>query len=343
MGQPLVSVAMPVRNAEATLPEALESLQRQDLKSFEIVVVDHGSTDSTPDLLHKASARDSRIQVHRWEGTFVEAANLAWQRSTGEWIARMDADDVCDSTRLSEQIAFLQANPNLDACGTLVRIRKRGNTPFTSLPADGGYARYEEWVNSVRSPTEIKGERFVDSPVPNPTSMIRRETLLELGGFEDPTWAEDYDFWLRFLEGGYRVAKVPKVLLDWYDSPTRSTRSIPRYELEQFQLAKAHYLSRLSSIQKFGAVIWGAGPIGKQMARFLQSKGIKVPYFVEVDPKKIGNTILGAPVISTSCLPDRLSSSILLAAVGVVGARDEIRENVAKLDRREGIDFFCVA
>lgn len=334
---------MPVRNAEATLSEALRSLQQQDLDDFEIVVVDHGSTDSSPEILRSAALEDSRIQVHRCEGTFVEAANMAWQKASGDWIARMDGDDVADPTRLTKQLEFLSTHPELDACGTLVRIRKRGPTPKTSLPADGGYARYEEWVNSVQSTSEIEAQRFVDSPIPNPSAMIRRDTLVNLGGFEDPIWAEDYDFWLRFLEHGFRVAKVPEVLLDWYDSPSRSTRNIPRYELKQFQLAKAHFLSRLPLVRDEGIVVWGAGQIGKQMTGFLKERNIEVRAFVEVDPRKIGQTISGIPVISPSDLPEILLRSVLLAAVGVAGARSEIRENVENLGRTEGHDFFCVA
>lgn len=334
---------MPVRNGEATLPDALQSLQEQDLGAFEIVVVDHASTDATSTILREAASEDPRIQVHRCDGSFVEAANLAWQCARGDWIARMDGDDVADAKRLSSQLEFLREHPHLDACGTLVRIRKRGKTIQDSLPADGGYERYEVWVNSVQTASEIETQRFIDSPVPNPSAMIRREVLVELGGFHDPTWAEDYDFWLRFLEEGHQVAKVPEVLLDWYDSPTRSTRNIPRYELEQFQLAKAHYLSRMASIRKSGAVVWGAGPIGKQMARFLRSRNVEVHYFVEVDPRKIGNSIAGSPVVAPSDLPELLSGSVLLAAVGVAGARNEIREHAANLGRREGIDFFCVA
>ncbi len=343
MKKPIVSVVMPARDAEATLEEALESIQEQDLQHFEIVLVDHHSVDSTPSIIHRAARGDQRIRHFRSEGSFVEAANLAWKQAKGEWIARMDSDDVAHPSRLSHQISFLNEHPDLDACGTLVRIQKRGSEQGEIIPADGGYARDESWVNSVITKEEIAAQRFVDSPVPNPTAMIRKTTLEKLGGYHDPSWAEDYDFWLRFLEAGYCVAKVPETLLDWYDSPNRSTRTIERYEQDQFQQAKAAFLSRLDLIQTSGVVIWGAGPIGKQMARLVGRNNVPVHAFIDIDDRKIGNQINGIQVLDPLQWRASAPSTVLLSAVGNSNARSEIRKFVTPLGYEEGENFFCVA
>lgn len=343
MNTPLVSVVMPVRNSASTLPEAVASLRQQDLKEIEIILVDHGSSDSTAELIHSLRVEDRRIRSLRSDGTFVEAINEGCRRARADLIARMDGDDVAHPNRLSKQLQLLQSNHKLDACGTRVRIRKRGHDSKKISPPEGGYQRYETWINSLVNEAEIMRERFVDSPVPNPTTMIRRSVFESLNGFSDPSWAEDYDFWLRFMEQGFRIAKVPEVLLDWYDSPDRSTRNLPRYELDQFQLAKAFYLSRVPRVRKNGVIIWGAGPIGKQMARFLAKQEIRTQLFVEVDPKKIGNRIFDCKVISPADLDKKVRDPVLLAAVGVAGAREEIRGHVLGLEKVEGEDFFCVA
>src|SRR6056297_65026 len=96
MKKPSVSVVMPIRDAEATLEEALNSIRAQDFVDLEIVLVDHGSRDATPSILREATKQDPRIRCYRCEGSFVEAANLAWKKSHGELIARMDSDDVAD-------------------------------------------------------------------------------------------------------------------------------------------------------------------------------------------------------------------------------------------------------
>ena len=141
---------------------------------------------------------------------------MAWQSSTGELIARMDADDFAYSEKLDQQIQLLSKHPNLAVCATRVRILKRSNTGKSS-PPDAGYAEYQTWINSVLSPEQIATQRFVDSPIPNPTVLLRREILEQYKGYRDKIWAEDYDLWLRLLHDGVELGKVDQILLDWYD------------------------------------------------------------------------------------------------------------------------------
>lgn len=333
---------MPTRNAEKTVAAAIRSIQEQSWREFDFVIVDHASTDGTPGILAEAAREDSRITVLRSEGTFVEAANLAWKETRGDLIARMDSDDVAHPERLSRQVDFLNSHPELAACGSLVRIGKRGVAGLIEA-AEGGYQRYETWVNSVTTPEQILRERFVDSPLPNPTALVRREVLEALGGYHDPDWAEDYDFWLRLLEKGFQLGKVEEILLDWFDAPDRSTRTVPRYELTRFQEAKAHYLSRIPEVQQLGVTLCGAGPIGKEMARYLRIRAVEVHAFCEVNERQIGNRIDGIPVLGPDVMSGKLRSTILLSAVGQPGARARIRKLALDAGFVEGADFFCVA
>jgi glycosyltransferase involved in cell wall biosynthesis len=337
-----ISVAMPTRNAERTVSAAIRSIREQSWKDFDFVIVDHASTDGTPEILAKAAREDSRIKVIRAEGTFVEAANLAWRETKGSLIARMDSDDVAHPERLARQVEFLNSRPELAACGSLVRIGKRGAGGSIEA-AEGGYQRYERWVNSVITPAQILRERFVDSPLPNPTALIRREVLEALGGYHDPGWAEDYDFWLRLLEKGFQLGKVEEILLDWFDVPDRSTRTVPRYELTRFQEAKAYYLSRIPEVEQLGVTLCGAGPIGKEMARYLRNRKIEVGAFCEVNKRQIGNRIDGIPVEGSDAIAGKRGSTILLSAVGQPGARNRIRELAVDAGYVEGENFFCVA
>lgn len=333
---------MPARNAAATLGAAVASLQAQDLDDFEIVLVDHASTDETPALMRSLAREDDRIRLRHWEGRFVEAANLAWQEASGSLIARMDADDLAHPARLRVQRDFLLAHPDLAGCATQVRILKRLETGRTS-PADGGYQRYERWINGVISPEAIRNERFVDSPLPNPSTMLRREVLEAAGGYADPSWAEDYDLWLRLLEQGHRLGKVPEVLLDWHDGPTRSTRTQQRYSLEQFQEAKAHYLSRDPLVRERGTVICGAGPTGKDFRKRLSRHGVAIHAFLEVNERQIGQHLSGIPVLASDRAGEFKGRAIMLAAAGREPARETIRQLLTAAGFEEGTDFFSIA
>lgn len=341
MAFPSVSVVLPARNAATTLGAAVASLQSQDLGDFEIVLVDHASTDGTPALMRELARRDDRIRVLRCGGTFVEAANLAWREAAGDFIARMDADDVAMPSRLRIQRDFLAEQPGIAGCAARVRIWKRTGAGLAD--PDAGYRRYERWVNGVVSPVAIAAERFIDSPLPNPTAMLRREVLEAAGGYEDPVWAEDYDLWLRLLEQEHRLGKVPEVLLDWLDGPNRATRSIERYSLARFQEAKAHYLARNALVREKGVVVCGAGPTGKDMARRLRLREVVVHAFLEVNVRQIGQRIGGVPVLASDRAPDFAGSAVMLAASGREPGRGKIRHLVTRSGFREGEDFFCVA
>lgn len=343
---PSVSIVMPVRDAERTLPMAIESCLSQTLPDFELILVDHGSVDGSFSVMKKYARRDSRVEVLKRPRTvpFVSVANLAWQESHGALIARMDADDFSYPARLQHQVKFLTAHPDIVACGTLVRIRKRRTADSASHTGpDDGYASYESWINSVVTPEAIAAQRFVDSPLANPTTLIRREILERYGGYADPDWAEDYDLWLRLLEDGLALGKVDKCLFDWFDSDTRSTRTLDRYSQFRFLRAKAHYLARLPQVRQRGVAIAGAGPIGKKLARMLRDEHrVTIGCFFEVSEKKIGNSIDGIPVLPSEALPDS-PRRVLLGAVGLPGARDQIRELATGSAYSEGADFFCVA
>lgn len=333
---------MPARNAEATLDQSIRSILNQSYANLELVLVDHDSTDGTLGVMDRWARGDGRVSIHRCAGTFIEACNLAWEQSEGQLIARMDSDDFAYPEKVERQVAFLSNHPELAGCATRVRILKR-SAQGGGIPPDRGYADYEAWVNSVVLPDEIARQRFVDSPLPNPTMMLRREALETFDGFRDLSWAEDYDLWLRMIHDGWRIGKVDEILLDWFDGETRVTRTSDRYSLDNFQRAKAHFLARLELVRDRGVVISGAGPTGKKMARLLAEEGIQVHVFFEVNPRQIGEIVQGHPVLPVDEIPRWEKRAVMISAVGQPGARERIRILLSPTSFAEGENFFCVA
>lgn len=333
---PAVSVLLPVRDAASTLGEALDSLLRQTLSDIEILAVDDGSSDPSPEILHGYAVRDPRIVVVRSEPRgIVSALNLALERAAGRYVARHDADDLAHPERLERQVALLEAHPEIWVASSLVE-----QFPRESLR--DGMLRYECWVNGLVRHEEIEREFFVESAIPHPTAVMRRADLLRLGGYRDVGWPEDYDLWCRVLEAGGRFEKVDRVLLAWRDGSGRLTRTSPRYSVANFLRLKAHFLARGKLRGRTGIVVWGAGPVGRRLTRFLAEEGVRVEAFVDIDPRKVGRTRRGVPVVDPGALaawPERF----VLAAVGVPGGRQSIREHLESLGREEGSTYLCVA
>jgi len=325
---------LPCRNAASTLPEAIASLDAQTFGDVEVIAVNDGSLDDTAALLDEWAARDPRVRVlHEPRCGLVASLEAARHVAGADLLARMDADDIAHPERLERQVALLDATPAVAACGTLVRY-----VPRHTLR--DGARRYEAWINALVTPADIERELFVECPIPHPTLMIRREALSAVGGYRDPGWPEDYDLVLRLWSAGARMQKVDEVLLDWRDSPGRLSRRDPRYDENAFRRCKVHYLGR--RIGRRDVVVWGAGPVGKAFARALQGVGHRVAAFVDLDPRKIGQEIHGAPVIP----PDGVNAfrrAFCVGAVGSPGAREEIRAMLAAFGWREPEEWSAVA
>ena len=331
---PRVSILLPCRDAKATLNEAVQSLVAQTFPHFEVVAVDDGSTDSTANSLSAWARRDSRVRVFHTEAQGIVAAlNTAASAAQGELLARMDADDIAAPDRLEKQVTLLDATDTLAACGTQVRYFPRG------VVRDGA-RRYEDWVNSITTPEDIERDLFVECPLPHPTLLMRRDAFERVGAYCEAGWPEDYDLVLRLWQAGYRLGKVAEPLLAWREGPDRLSRTDPRYSEAAFRCCKVTYLK--NRIQGRRVVICGSGPVGKAFALELQKQDHLVAAFLDLDPRKIGQTIHGAPVEEQTRI-DEYRDAYFLAAVGSPEARSEIRSYLSKAGLREVEDFCAVA
>jgi glycosyltransferase involved in cell wall biosynthesis len=321
---PVVSVLLPVRDAQATLGACLGSLAVQTLADHEVVAVDDGSSDRTPAILAATAAADPRVRVVRTPARGVVAAlNTAIAHARGTLIARMDADDVCRPERLALQALRLQEDARCAILGSRVKlVGARG--------ANRGMRDYVRWLNGLLTHADIVRDLLVESPIAHPSVMVRAEVLRDLDGYREFDGPEDYDLWLRAHARGWRFGKREEVLLEWRDHPGRLTRRDPRYSPERFRALKLEALEHGALRGGRGVVVWGAGPVGKAWARALRRRGHGVAAFVEVDPRKIGQRIHGTRVVDVAGAA-AFASELHLAAVGRPGARARIRAAARRL------------
>ena len=332
---PRISVLLPVRDAAATLGPCLESVLGQSLPEIEVIAVDDGSRDGSGSLLEERSRADPRLVVLRTPPRgLVAALNTALAAARAPLVARMDADDLAHRDRLALQVARLEGDPRVDVLGSRVGL--------LGEPVRDGMRAYVEWLNGLLDHETIVRDLFVESPLVHPSVALRAESLRALRGWRAFDGPEDYDLWLRAWEAGLRFAKLPAALLHWRDAPGRLTRTDPRYAPERFRALKLEVLLRGPLAGARPAVIWGAGPIGKGWARALEQAGRAVRAFVEVDPRKIGATIHGAPVVPAEGAL-AFAGALHLAAVGQPGARERIREQAKRLGILDGRDLVAVA
>jgi glycosyltransferase involved in cell wall biosynthesis len=195
---------MPVHNGARYLAEAVDSILGQTFADFEFLILDDGSTDSTPALLARRAAGDSRIRVvSRPNRGLTASLNELLAQARGEFIARMDADDVALPERFARQVEFLEGNPGVVCVGgaTLMIDGEGRFLTVISPPADDA---------AIQS-AALAGH----GAITHPSAMMRRTALEAVRGYDDnyPA-AEDLDLWLRLGEVG-KLANLPTPVLKY--------------------------------------------------------------------------------------------------------------------------------
>ena len=185
-----------MRNGLPHLEEAAASLSAQTFTDLEIVAVDDGSSDGTPEALRDWAATDPRVRVlTQGAAGIVPALERARAHARGGYLARMDADDRAAPGRLAAQFKLMEADPEVVLCGAHVRY-------FPPEVVRDGARRYETWLNGLDSAKALEEDLFVECPLAHPTFFMRTEAVERAGGYVDRGWPEDYDLLLRLWEAG---------------------------------------------------------------------------------------------------------------------------------------------
>lgn len=217
MAIPSVSVVLPVWNGERFLSAAIESILRQTFESFELLLIDDGSTDGTSRIAHDHAARDSRIRVFtRAHEGLVSALNFGVAESRGRYIARIDADDICFPMRFDRQVAWLDSDSRCVAVGSWIEVIDEESRHV-------GFRAFARHHDEIVSALLLEG-----NPMVHPSVMIRRDALRSVNGYADRYPSEDLDLWLRLSRVG-RLANLPEVLL----RHRRHARSVSLRERER--------------------------------------------------------------------------------------------------------------
>lgn len=334
MNDPQVSILLAVRNEQTFLPAALASLQKQSLRSWELIAINDGSRDRTAEILRDAARRDRRIRYFERPGQgLVSALNFGLRQCRAPLIARMDGDDLCHPRRLERQARFLRTHPHIGLVAVQV-------CHFPAWRISDGMRAYQDWQNSLIHHEEILRDLFVESPFAHPSVMIRKKVLLQAGGYQTHPWAEDYDLWLRLAAAGVRFARLPQVLFSWRDRARRLTRTAAQCSAEAFRACKIHHLKKGYLKDQRHITLWGAGIEGKAWRAALHLAGLEVTKWLEVDQRKIGQRIHGAPVLAIDALQP--GGPPVLVTIGSRNARPEVRRWAKKQGLHEGRDFIIV-
>lgn len=200
----MVSIILSIYNAEKYLNQCIESILKQTYTNFELICIDDGSTDSSYRILKEYKNRDSRILIKRKKNSgLTKSLNLGLKMSKGEYIARIDADDLWLSTKLEEQIKYLKENKN---CMLLGCNYENIDILENKIGSDK--------IKIVTSDEDIKKRILYLNPFIHSGVIFHRYIYEKLDGYNEKYYyAQDYEFWARVVSKNYKVGNLNKVLV----------------------------------------------------------------------------------------------------------------------------------
>ena len=203
MMSPKVTVLMPVYNGERFLREAIESILNQTFTDFEFLIIDDGSTDATGQILSEYAQRDERIRIvmNATNIGLTKSLNKGIDLAKGEYIARMDADDISVVERLEKQVRFMEANTDVGVCGTWGYIINEEHCITGELIR----ATDAELVQALF----LFGNELIHSSV-----IMKKTAVLHVGRYnEDFERTQDFDLWQRCIAANIKIVNMPEYLI----------------------------------------------------------------------------------------------------------------------------------
>lgn len=335
MHQPLISILTPFRNSSYFITPYLESIIKQTYPNWELIIVDDHSTDGSHNIVASYAQGEDRIKLLKNQGKgIIDALKLALNNSSGQYITRMDSDDLMPPKKLEIMLHDLKTHGKGHVALGLVNY-------FCEEELGEGYQNYEEWLNRLTKSGSNYTEIYKECVIPSPCWMVSRDDLLACGGFNNDIYPEDYDLAFRFYKQGLKCIPSNHILHYWRDYSYRTSRTDDHYATNHFLKLKIHYFLELDRDADRPLVLWGAGFKGKFCAKLLKKN--KVPFiWICNNPKKIGKHIYKLKLHAISALSHLQQPQVIIAVSNKKSQKriTSILEN-HKLTKAKDYFFFC--
>lgn len=319
---------MPAKNAEIHIESCIQSIINQSYTHWELIIVNDHSTDDTL-LKIKPFLKDGRISLidNKGEG-IINALRTAFKQSEGEYISRMDADDLMPENKLLNLLTPLVSKGK----GFI-------STGFVKYFSDEfelkeGFINYEKWLNTLTKNILHWQQIYTECPIASPAWLIHREDLVNCGGFSSDIYPEDYDLIFRIRNSGIKVAAVNELIHLWRDHSNRTSRNDENYKNNLFAELKVMHFLNQDYNPKLCLYLWGAGRKGKEIAKQLINKHINF-IWISNNPKKIGHLIYNKKIAE---IPDNFEKSKVIVVVSGLSEKLEIQKSFTPVN---SLYFFC--
>ena len=224
--KPKITVIMSVYNAQTYLNEAIESILNQSFSDFEFLIINDCSEDDTRKILDGFARQDHRIKLltNKKNLGLTKNLNRLVQMSNGEYIARMDADDISLSERFKEQIDYFESHTDIDITGTYSQ----------NISSEGKVIGERKVPHTHEEITKLLPKL---NPLSHPTVMFRTSALKRIGGYNERyKTSQDFHLWFKATGHGLKINNIPKVLFQYRMNDSYVSRKSFQYRLNEFKI-----------------------------------------------------------------------------------------------------------
>ncbi len=259
----MISILMPAKNAAIFIEACILSVIQQTRTDWELIIVDDHSTDNTIEIIEKYTQKDRRINglINEGDG-ILPALRLAQQHISGEYVTRMDADDLMPEDKLKTLLSLLQNSPPKSVATGKVQY-------FSRQPVSHGYLKYQDWLNGVVERDSFLDEIYRECTIASPNWMMHTSDFFSIGGYDSLLYPEDYDMVFQLRNNGFKIVGAKTITHLWREHPSRASRNLKVYQQDAFFELKMNHFLKMEKISTSSLVLWGTARKGKLVARKL--------------------------------------------------------------------------
>ena len=332
MRESLVSILTPFKNVSSYIEDCLDSILNQSYTNWELIIINDHSTDDSNEIVESYAMKDVRIKHFQNNGNgIIDALRLAFSKSSGSYITRMDSDDIMAKNKLEVMVNQLKEYGKQHVALGLVKY-------FSDVGISDGYAKYEAWLNKLTKTGQNYTEIYKECVIASPCWMIHRDNLIACDAFNPNRYPEDYDLTFRFYKHGFKCIPSNELLHFWRDYSTRTSRTHEHYAQNYFLDIKLHYFLELDYDASRPLTLWGAGFKGKTIAKRLVEHKIDFHWICD-NKNKIGKDIYGVKLQAFEALKQIVQPQTIVTV-----ANDDEQKDIVNyfdaLDMKHVEDYF---
>jgi len=325
---PELSILTPFYNPGKHFVPCIESILSQSFENWEWILVDDFSTDDSASIIN--SYNDPRIKVYKnQEKGLINGLRIALANSNGNYISRMDADDIAPKDKYQLLLDKIKPQKQGTVCIGAVKY-------FNNDGLNEGYQYYEKWLNEVNKASATWQNIYRECTIPSPNFLISRTDLQNIGQFDSDIYPEDYDLAFRMRQHGLKVAFVNEITHLWRDHSERSTRTQEHYNHLNFIPLKVKNI--VAEFPDRDIVIWGGAKKGKLIARQLASLNRRYDWVCS-NVQRIGHVVYDVKIRDPKEM-NWIKDQCVIIAVSNKDEQNNITQTLENQNKTPLEDFF---